>query len=113
MNAGLIENIATLFWSVSFCDTDLRRHKKLTKYFFKDASAPLLFASKKGQNSPRFSSSPYQRGGTTRVIFFLHLKNKREKAQKPLRFLGFPASYLFYLHNMVAEIGFEPMTFGL
>ncbi|MEA5038830.1 MAG: hypothetical protein VB086_03225, partial [Clostridiaceae bacterium] len=80
-----------------FCDTDLRRHKKLTKYFFKNASAPLLFASKKGQNSPRFSSSPYQRGGTARVIFFLHLKKQARKSPETIAVSGLSGKLSFLL----------------
>ena len=47
------------------------------------------------------------------ISFEFHLKNRHEKTQKPLWFLGFPVQYLFWLHNMVAGTGFEPATFGL
>ena len=42
------------------------------------------------------------------ISFEFHLKNRHEKTQKPLWFLGFPNRYLFRFAMLVAEMGFEP-----
>ena len=42
------------------------------------------------------------------ISFEFHLKNRHEKTQKPLWFLGFQPRYLFRCYLLVAEVGFEP-----
>ena len=42
------------------------------------------------------------------ISFEFHLKNRHEKTQKPLWFLGFQPRYLFRCYLLVAEVGLEP-----
>ena len=42
------------------------------------------------------------------ISFEFHLKNRHEKTQKPLWFLGFQPRYLFRCYLLVAGMGFEP-----
>ena len=42
------------------------------------------------------------------ISFEFHLKNRHEKTQKPLWFLGFQPRYLFRCYLLVAGVGFEP-----
>ena len=42
------------------------------------------------------------------ISFEFHLKNRHEKTQKPLWFLGFPNRYLFRFAMLVAGVGLEP-----
>ena len=42
------------------------------------------------------------------ISFEFHLKNRHEKTQKPLWFLGFQHRYLFRCYLLVAGVGFEP-----
>ena len=47
------------------------------------------------------------------ISFEFHLKNRHEKTQKPLWFLGFQPRYLFRCYLLVAGEGLEPTTSGL
>ena len=42
------------------------------------------------------------------ISFEFHLKNRHEKTQKPLWFLGFQPRYLFRCYLLVAGVGLEP-----
>ena len=42
------------------------------------------------------------------ISFEFHPKNRHEKTQKPLWFLGFQPRYLFRCYLLVAGVGFEP-----
>ena len=42
------------------------------------------------------------------ISFEFHLKNRHEKTQKPLWFLGFQLRYLFRCYLLVAGVGLEP-----
>ena len=42
------------------------------------------------------------------ISFEFHLKNRHEKTQKPLWFLGFQHRYLFRCYLLVAGVGLEP-----
>jgi hypothetical protein len=86
-----------MFWSVSFCDTDLFRHKKLTNYFCEYGAALRISASAKGQKSTEFSSSPYQQGRIARVIFFLHLKKRTRKSPETAAVSGLSGKLSFLL----------------
>ena len=47
------------------------------------------------------------------ISFEFHLKNRHEKTQKPLWFLGFQPRYLFRCYLLVAGEGLEPTVLHL
>jgi hypothetical protein len=57
----------------------------------------LILTAKTGQIRSGFSSSPYQRGRTARVIFFLHLKKWARKNPETVAVSGFSGKLSFSL----------------
>ena len=88
-------------------------HKNLAIYFLSRSIFIIVSGQKRGSKPVRFSSSPHHTSEGREDIFFCAVKTGHEKSPETAWFRAFSVRYLFWSHNVVAEAGLEPTTFGL